>query len=601
MTKDSVFLENPITTEIIRNAFISAAHEMNASLFRSAYSPVIYEAKDCSVGIFNENCQILGQSAGLPLFLGNLEVAIETAIDFYGGKDYFEEGDVYIINDSFSTGTHLNDITVFSPIFYKSRLVGFTASRAHWLDIGSKDIGFTMDSTTIYQEGVRIPPIKLVSRGEVCRDVAELICRNSRFYRNAYGDMFAQIAASRMGERRFVEILERFGYDVVQRAIHDIFLQSELMEREAIAGFPEGEFFAEGCLDNDGQTDDPVPVKLKMTIRDGHIHIDLAGSSPQVAGSTNCGLAQTISACRVAYKSLVHPEMPVTGGCFKPLTVSVPPGTIFSAEEPAAVNFYYSPLGLLIDLIIGAVESAAPELTGGAHYGDSMLIHIAGTDPRPTRNNRPYLMLEPTLGGYGGGIRTDGQDALINCVNGDLKVLPVEVCEYNYPFKVSRYELRADSAGPGKNRGGNGVIREYEAMYPDTHVYLWFERSKTRAWGVCGGKTAQGPDVVLTYPDGRQERRLKVNDLPVPPGTRVTLMTGGGGGFGDPFERDPEKVLRDVREGYLTREHAEREYGVVFDDTGDIDREATRRRRAAGCETPRQEPEKAFARRPGAV
>lgn len=568
------FLENPVTTEIIRNAFISAASEMNASLFRSAYSPVIYEGKDCSVGIFNEDCKILGQSAGLPLFLGNLEVAMEAAIAFYGGKDHFREGDVYLMNDAFLTGTHLNDMTVFTPIFYHDKLVGFTASRAHWMDVGAKDIGVSMDSTSIFQEGLRIPILQVFEAGKPRDDVIETVCRNSRFYRNTKGDMFAQIAASRTGEARFVEILDRFGYETVQRSIHDIFLQSEIMEAEAIAKFPEGEFTAEGSLDSDGQGNGPVDVKLKMTIRDGKINIDLTGSSPQVPGATNCCMPQTISACRVAYKSLVHPEAPVTGGSFKPLSVTCPPGTIFSAEEPAAVSFYYSSLGLLIDLIIKSLDSAAPELTGGAHYGDSMLLHCTGTNPK---TGQPFLVNEATPGGYGGCCTSDGQDALINCVNGDTHTLPVEVYEYNFPIKVESYQLRRDSAGPGKFRGGNGVIRSYKILVPDTHIFLWFERSHTVPWGVAGGKAALGPHVSIAWNDGREptEDLLKVNYLPIPVGAQITLRTGGGGGFGDPRTRDLDLVEKDVVQGYLSREHAEKEYAVVFMQDGRLDREAS--------------------------
>ena len=568
------FLENPVTTEIIRNAFISAAHEMNASLFRSAYSPVIYEGKDCSVGIFNEDCKILGQSAGLPLFLGNLEVAMQAAIEFYGGKGHFQEGDVYLINDAFLTGTHLNDMTVFTPIFYEKKLVGFTASRAHWMDVGAKDIGVSMNTTSIYQEGMRIPLLQIFEGGQPREDVIETVCRNSRFYRNTKGDMFAQIAASRTGEARFVEILERFGYETVQRSIHDIFLQSELMEAEAVAKFPEGEFYAEGSLDSDGQGNGPVIVKLKTTIRDGKINIDLTGSNPQVEGATNCCMPQTISACRVAYKSLVYPEAPVTGGSFKPLSVSCPKGTIFSAEEPAAVSFYYSSLGLLIDLIIKSLDGAAPELVVGAHYGDSMLLHCTGTNPK---TGQPFLVNEATPGGYGGSQYCDGQDALINCVNGDTHTLPIEVYEYNFPIKVESYQIRRDSAGPGKYRGGNGVIRSYKILVPDTHIFLWFERSCTVPWGVAGGKAAQGPHVTIAWNDGRKptEDILKANYLAVPVGAQITLRTGGGGGFGNPYARDLELVEKDVKQGYLSKEHAEKEYGVVFDPQGNIDKTAS--------------------------
>ncbi|GAW28862.1 hydantoinase B/oxoprolinase family protein [Carboxydocella sp. ULO1] len=574
MVRDT-FLENPVTTEIIRNAFISAAKEMNEALFRSAFTPIIYEMKDCSVGIFNEKAELLGQSAGLPIFLGNLEVAIKVTTDYFGGMDCYNEGDVYILNDSYLTGTHLNDMTVFSPIFFEGKLVGFTATRAHWLDIGAKDPGYPMDATVIYQEGIRIGPTKIMDRGVLRQDVVDLICKNSRFYRNAVGDLHAQIAACKTGEKRFVEIIKRFGLDTVERCIHDIFLQSELMEREAVAKIPNGVYIAEGCVDNDGTSDEPVQVKLKLTVQDGKMNIDLTGSSKQVKGSTNCGLAQTISACRVAYKQLILPNAPVTGGSFKPLTVTAPKGTIFNAEEPAACSWYFTCLGLLIDLCVKALEDAMPDSVAGAHYGDSMVIYFAGTDPK---TGKQFLDVEATAGGWGGFKNGDGQDALINCVNGDFKNLPVEVFEANYPFKVTQYAIRTDSAGPGKNRGGNGCIREYQSMIDEAYVYLWFERSRTPAWGVLGGKSGKGPKVIIETGDKREEM-LKVSAYRLYKGSKVTCLTGGGGGYGNPFEREPERVLNDVIQGYITREHAREEYGVEITELGTIDYEATKKLR----------------------
>ena len=570
---DTVFLENPVNTEIIRNALISAAKEMNESLFRSAYSPIIYEMKDCSVGIFNEKCEILGQSAGLPIFLGNLEVAIQITADFFGGFDYFKEGDVYIINDSFLCGTHLNDVTVFSPIFYKGELVGFTANRAHWLDIGSKDPGYPMDATNIYQEGVRIGPTKIMDQGVLIKDVANLICKNSRFYRNAMGDLNAQIAACKTGERRYCDIIERFGLETLRRSVHDIFLQSEMMEREAVATLPEGVYYGEGCIDNDGHDKDtPVNIKMKMEIKDGTINIDLDGSSHQVQGSTNCGIAQTISACRVAYKSLIHPESPVTGGSFKPLTVTAPKGTIFNAEEPASCSWYFTALGLLIDLVIKVLEKAAPDLVAGAHYGDSMVVYFAGTDPR---NGEDFLSVEATVGGWGGFKADDGQDCLINTVNGDFTNLPAEVFETNYPIKVREYSIRQDSSGPGMNRGGDGCLRQYEVMIPEAFLYLWFERSKTPAWGVVGGGVGKGPDVEVIYPDGRIAHYLKCNAVPLTKGTIISCYTGGGGGYGDPLMRDFEKLSNDVIQGYLSPDYVKENYKVVIDPNGVVDKEAT--------------------------
>ncbi|MED1466893.1 hydantoinase B/oxoprolinase family protein [Bacillus salipaludis] len=570
--KTSQFLENPITTEIIRNAFISAAHEMNASLARSSFSPIIYEMKDCSVGIFNKNAELLGQSAGLPIFLGNLDECIKINTEYIGGVENYQQGDVYIMNDSYLTGTHLNDITVISPVFYNDELVGFTANRAHWLDVGAQDPGFSMDATEIYQEGVRIPPTKIYDAGKPRKDVINLIITNSRFSEAALGDLNAQIAACRTGEKRYHEIISRFGLEKVNRSISDIFKQSEILDREKIASIADGVYEAEGCLDNDGVSNEPVKVKVKVTVRGENITIDLTGSNDQVRGMTNCGLAQTISACRVAFKQLISPEAPVTGGNFKTLNVVVPERTIFSAQQPAACVWYFSALGLLIDLVVQALSPALKENSAGAHYGDSMIITFAGVDPR---RNTPFLNVEATAGGWGGFAANDGQSGLINNVNGDFKNLPIEVLEDKYPFKVTTYGFRPNSGGAGKNRGGLGLVRGYEVAADEASLYLWFERSKTPAWGLFEGREAYAPEVTI-YSGEQEENALKINAKAMKNGDKVIVKTGGGGGFGHPFDREIHRVLDDVIDGYIDRQAALEQYGVVIKaDALEVDEQQT--------------------------
>jgi N-methylhydantoinase B len=573
------FSENPVTTEIIRNALVSAANEMNESLFRSAYSPVIYEMKDCAVAIFNEQLQALGQSQGVPLFLGNLEESVRHSTEYYGGFNYYNEGDIFVLNDSYITGTHVNDITVFAPIFYNNELVGFSANRAHWLDVGSKDPGAPMNSTEIFQEGIRLGPLKLADKGVFRQDLIDTICMNSRFPRNARGDLYAQIAACKTGEKRFVEVIERFGLETVRRATQDIFKQSEILEREVIARIPEGVYSAEGYCDNDGYNDQPVHVKVKITVKDGEIYIDLAGSSEMSAGNINCGFAQTISACRLAYKMIVQPHGPVTGGSFKPLHVSAPKRTTFSAEEPAACAWYFSHLGLLIDLIMKALQDAIPDMVAAAHYGDSMVIYHTGYNPR---NGERYFSVEPTVGGWGALSGKDGQDCLINTVNGDFKNLPTEIFESETPAKIVRYAIRPDSAGAGKFRGGMGVIREYEIMADESELYTWFERSKNPAWGIQGGKEAMPPEVIVMNEDGQiVDEHLKRNNYLLKKGWRVILCTGGGGGYGSPMDRDPKRVRDDLLQGYISSEHARDMYGVVINAAGEVDMDETKRTRTA--------------------
>ena len=561
---------DPISTEIIRNAFISIAQDMNAVLIRSAYTPVIYEGKDCVVALLDEKGEVLGQSSGLPLFLGNLQVCVQETARIYGW-DYFKEGDIFFVNDSFFTGTHLNDITIFAPIFWNKQLAGFSASRAHWLDVGAKDPGGSMDSSNIYQEGFRWPVTRLYENNEPKKEIIEFLRMNGRFGYSLIGDMNAQIAAGKTGEKRFQGILDRFGLDLVRSARNEIFKQSEELEKIAVKKIKNGSYDSEGFLDDDGLGSDPVKIKMKVTVEDEKITIDLDGSAKQTQGPVNCGFAQTISACRVAFKLLINPKRPVDGGTFKTLEVTAPQGSIFKAEEPAACQWYFSSLGLLIDAFVKALSPAIKDLSAAAHYGDSMVIFIGGVDPR---NNFPFLSVEPTCGGWGGFPDSDGADALINNVNGGFKDLPIEVFENKYPVSIFNYGFRKDSGGTGKFRGGCGLYREY-TINADGFVSLWFERSVTPAWGLFGGKDGVGPNVNIKSHDEKEKNLLKANGLQVKKGTVLTTYTGGGGGFEKPFERNPENVLNDVINKYVSIEKARDHYGVVIDEDLKINKEGT--------------------------
>ncbi len=565
---------DPISTEIIRNAFISIAQDMNAVLIRSAYTPVIYEGKDCVVALLDEKGEVLGQSSGLPLFLGNLQVCVQETAKMYGW-DYFKEGDIFFVNDSFFTGTHLNDITIFAPIFWKGKLAGFSASRAHWLDVGGKDPGGSMDSTNIYQEGFRWPVTRLYENNEPRKEIIEFLRINGRFGYSLIGDMNAQIAAGKTGEKRFQGILDRFGTDLVRSARDEIFRQSEELEREAVRKIKNGTYYADGFLDDDGLGSDPVKVNMKVIVEDEKITIDLDGSANQTQGPVNCGFAQTISACRVAFKLLINPKRPVDGGTFKTLDVAAPKGSIFKAEEPAACQWYFSSLGLLIDAFVKALSSSAKELSAAAHYGDSMVIFIGGVDPR---NNFPFLSVEPTCGGWGGFEGSDGADALINNVNGGFKDLPIEVFESKYPVSIFNYGFRENSGGLGKSRGGVGLYREY-TINTDGFVSLWFERSVTPAWGLFGGKDGLPPNVNIKIPNEDEKNLLKANGLQIKKGTVLTTYTGGGGGFEEPLERDPENVLNDVKNRYVSIEKAKEDYKVSITADLKIDQKATEKLR----------------------
>ncbi|WP_020667173.1 hydantoinase B/oxoprolinase family protein [Amycolatopsis nigrescens] len=548
---------DPVVVEIIRNALTSAADDMNATLIRSSYTPIIYECGDCVVALLDDQHQVLGQSAGLPIFLGNLETCT-LATEEQFGRDVWQPGDVWILNDSYLGGTHLNDVTIFGPVFVAGRLVGFTATRAHWIDVGSKDPGGSMDSVNIFQEGLRLGAQKLVEGGRDVPGVMSTIATNVRFPYPTTGDMNAMIATIRMGEKRLQEIIERWGLDTLHAARDEIFAQTERLERAVIRGIPDGRYTAEGVLDNDGvDLDVPIPIRLAITVDGENIDFDVRESADQTTGPINCGAAQAVSACRVGYKLLVSPEVPGNGGSFRPMTVQVRQGSVFGAVAPAACQWYFSHLGLLIDLVAKALAPALPDKVAGASHGDSMIVLLAGAD---SRTGRDYVSLEATLGGWGGWEGSDGETALINNVNGSLKDIPIEVFETRYPFRVTEYRIRTDSGGAGKWRGGNGVVREYEVRQ-DCTVSLWFERSVTPAWGLFGGRDATPPEVVINPGRPDERKLLKCNGMRLREGDVIRCATGGGGGFGDPSDRDPSAVHADLADRQITPATAAAVYG----------------------------------------
>lgn len=575
-------MPDPITTEILRNAFNSIALEMNENLARSAFSPIIYEMKDCSVSLFNERAELLGQAPGLPIFLGALDEAVKIVLNHFADEG-FREGDVYAVNDPYLTGSHLNDVTVISPILYKGELVGFTATKAHWRDIGGKDVGVSVDTTEIYQEGLRFGPIRLYTAGRPERDLLDIIARNSRVPKSILGDLNAQVAACRTGERRYRDILDRFGLETVREATAEIFAQAERADREAIAAIPDGEYSASGFLDSDGHSDEPIAIQVKVTVKGSNIDIDLTGSSPQRQGCTNCGFAQTISAARLAYKFLINPHHPPNGGHFRALTVTAPRGSIFAAEEPAACIYYAPHLGLMIELVLKALSQACPDRIPAGQPSDQMNFMMAGHTPR----GQVFVTGEASAVGWGALPYADGLNAMVNYMAGDLKNIPAEVEEAKYPLRVTRRALEPDSGGPGTYRGGLALIKEYVPVIPGCRVVVWLERTVTAAWGAEGGLAGRVARCVVD-PGGPQEAVFtKANHLPVPPGTTVRCYTAGGGGYGPPWKRPVQMVLEDLLDGYITRAGAERDYGIRFVGTSDVvDEAATRRAReemAAGA------------------
>ena len=565
---------DPITTEVVRNFVISCAQDMNASLWRSAFSAIIYEGRDSAVALLDEKGNMLGQSTGVPLFIGAIDACVHLVKERYG--DDMAQGDIFLINDSYLQGTHLHDMTAVGPIFHKGELVGFGAARAHWNDIGAIDPGSTMGSTSIYHEGIRLGPTRIMRQFEPIDDWYDLLRRNTRMPDMSIGDLNAQIASIRTGERRLGQLLDRIGVETYRSACENIFEQARRLDREAIAALQDGTYSREGTLDDDGVGDDPVKIAMSMTIDGERMIIDLEGTSGPVLGSINCGAVQTESLLRLAYKTMINPDRAITGGSFETMTVKIPDECLFNAKEPAACEWYFTGLGLLADLMISCMSEAMPDKAKAAHYGDSMVAAFFSMDEKRGQ----WISVEPTAGGWGGGVGSDGQSALVNLVNGGFRNIPAEVYETKFPVRVEEFSIRGDSGGPGRWRGGCGVVRTYKLL-ENCFSALWFERAKTPAWGLKGGADGAGPENTITMPDGSVESLLKMRAREFPAGTVVETRTGGGGGYGDPKARPFDEVLTDVRQGYVSVQAAWDDYGVRVTGDLSVDEAASEPRRPA--------------------
>lgn len=540
---------DPATVEIIRNAFLSVARAMNNNLARAAYNPVIYEMKDCSVAIFDADVRLLGQAPGLPIFVGGFDTAIRCVLDHIGGPGVLEEGDVFAVNDSELVGSHLNDVTVLSPIFRQGDHIGFATSKAHWRDIGAKSPGHGMDTTEIYQEGYRLVPTRVYRGGEPDMGIIDLLMRNSRLPRSVWGDLHAQIAACRTGERGLSDLHDRFGQDTLGAAAEVIFAGAEHDDRRAVAALPDGVWEERGELDSWGPGGDPVPVRVRLEISGDDMVFDLRGSSPTTPGNVNCGRAQTVAAARLAFKFVINPGLAVTDGSFRNLTVLTDPGSVFDARAPAACQYYYPHLGLMIDLVLRALSHACPDQAIAGEPADAMNVLFAGSHPE---TGLPFVCGEATAIGTGAHHGGDGTNGTANYGAGDLKNFPVEVLEAKYPIRIHRYAIRADSGGAGRWRGGHGIERQYEVLADSISVSLWWERTRHPGQGLHGGADGVPGDVIISQGTETVEV-LKVDQLPLQSGDLVTVRTGGGGGYGLPAERDPGAIAIDVTDGYISQ------------------------------------------------
>lgn len=575
---------DPITLEVIRNLFISAAEEMKINLARTAYNPVVFEMYDFAVGIFDSDANMIAQAPGLPVFLGTLRENVKRVTEDIGGLGAFQSGDLYLMNDPYTAGTHLLDITCVAPVFYRSKVVGFSAAKMHWLDVGGKDPGsWSNDTKNIYQEGIRLRSVKLYDAGRPVEPVFEIIRYNVRLGDSVLGDLRAQVAACRTGEKRFHDILERYGFETVFGAKDQLMNHADKLTRLAIERIPDGVYRAEGFIDNDSLNLDRknLPIRVALTIKGSEMEVDLNGSQEQNEGPINCGLATTISAVRVGFKCLTTPWVPINEGAFRPLSVIVPDNSMFNAKYPAPVCQFGMHLITLIDTMFKALAPYLPGKVPAGHYSDLGVLSMSGVDPRTTKE---FIHVDSSSGGWGACEGIDGESTLIAIVDGDSKNIPAEIVEHRYPLRLLQFSLIPDSGGPGQFRGGLGHVRDFQALADELLVLTSIERHEYKPWGLFGGLEGATNDAILNPGAGDAREVRKVTNFPLRYGDVLSVRSGGGGGYGPPLQREPVRVLNDVIEGYVSLESAREYYGVVIEVSDcklQINEEATRMLRKA--------------------
>ena len=568
---------DPVITEIVRNGLIAATEEMKTNLMRTAYNMIIYEALDFTVGLFDAEGNTLSIGLGLPMFIRGMSDTVKAKLAHFGAEN-IEPDDILLTNDAYITGSHLNHMTFTVPVFHDGELVAFSCCMAHWPDIGGTLDGSTTD---IYSEGLQMPIVKIYRRGQINEELVAIIKSNVRLPERAMGDFRAQVAAVKTGEKRFVEMIRKYGRDEVLGSIDSIMDQSEAVTRERVRQIPDGVYEAESFMDDDGiSVGTPVPIRVRVEVKGDRMTVDLTEVSKQVGGFYNSGETAGRSSCQVAFKCLTSPlDMPINDGQFRALDIILPPGRVVSAVKPAAMRMWMTYPMTVVDTIFKALAPALPDQVIAGHHADLVVGRINGRKPK---DNAFYIYTGGLIGGgWGAKHDGDGMSATIAINDGDTHNGPSEQVEAKYPLLVERYALRQDSGGAGRFRGGLGTEQVVQARH-GIRFSSQMDRVKCKPWGLFGGHSGAGNSVALHRFGNDKEAHFpngKALNQVLNPGDAYILRSGGGGGFGSPLERDLDSLERDVRCGYVTRQAAENTYGAVFGADGAIDRAATARQR----------------------
>ncbi|MDX1781293.1 MAG: hydantoinase B/oxoprolinase family protein [Thalassovita sp.] len=555
---------DPITLAVLSGRMEQIADEMDATLFRAAFNPIIAEAHDASHGLYHAasgDTLVQGKS-GLPIFVGVMSFAVKAVIDKAAADGDLADGDIFIFNDAHIGGTHLSDMRLVRPYFRDGELFCYLASVGHWHDLGGAVPGnYNPAATDAFAEAFILPPVRLARAGVVNQDIIDILMRNTRLPQSAQGDLNGQLGALDLGVKRMDELLDEYGAETVKAALDALGGRAETLMRSELNALPDGRWEAVDFLDNDGVTDEPLPIKVALEIKGDRMVLDFEGTAPRCAGPVNIAYPTAVATAYVAIKH-IFPALPANAGVMRPIDVKIPEGSLLSAEFPAPVGGYTETILRMIDVIFSAMAQAAPDMVVGNAYGTINALSIAGR----RKNGQPWVMFSFYGGGHGGTPEGDG----LNHGNAPIStatIPPMEILESAYPVMFRQWALRPDSAGAGAQRGGLGAVYEIEVLEENgAEAFLFGERGRFAPQGVAGGEASVTNHFSYQQDDGWHEPPMasKMRGISLKQGQAVRLETPGGGGYGPSEGRDPAKVARDVALGFLSPEKATELYGAAW-------------------------------------
>ena len=566
-----------VTLEVLRNALPAVANEMAADLQRTSYNMMIYEVRDYCTALLDTNGELISQNVGgVSHFVADLGVLVVDGMKRYG-SDGFKPGDVIITNHQAVAGQHLNNVVIYMPYFYKGELLMFCMVRAHWIDVGGQSTGFGAGATVAdpWLEGLQLDQLKIYEEGRLNETLYRVIKDNIRFPESSLGDMKSQMAACRLAARRMDELFDKYGKETILAAISQIFDETEQKCRNVVVQLPDGIYEAEASIDDDGLIrDEEVPIRVKITIKGSDMIIDLSGCSAERKAAIN---SRTYAGARVAYKALTGPLDPVNEGSFRALKVVIPEGNIMMAKFPAPMSGWSAIVPTVVDTIVVALAKAMPDRVPAGHHG--LLggsVVFFGLHPKTKRR---FIVQSIEGGGWGGRPFEDGESATVSVCQGDVRNGSIEGIELKCPVLVESRALRRDSCGAGRYRGGLGLDMKVRNLVEGKWNFERTRRSKCPPWGIAGGTAGEPGGNLLKLPGEKAFKWITGANIPVPLNSLAIVRTGGGGGWGDPLERDAALVAADAAEGLISRRAAHELYGVVLRGSMSLDESATQRLR----------------------